>query len=135
MKKVISISILTALTIGVSLLVITMLFYKANAQTTQKEATGTKPIPESVMKIAKAACVDCHAEPGNMMAKSHVNLSNWDKYSPEKQAAKAKDMCEMVTKGKMPPKKFKESHPEAVPTAENIKTLCDWAESLQMPKK
>jgi hypothetical protein len=40
---------------------------------------------------------------GNGMAMMHLNLTNWDKFSPEKQADKAKDMCKMVSKGKMPP--------------------------------
>ncbi len=94
-----------------------------------------KPIPASVMKIAERSCVHCHAEPGNGMALAHVNLSNWDKYSPEKQAAKANDMCKMVTKDKMPPKSFREKNPGAAPTTAELKTLCDWAESLQVAKK
>jgi len=96
---------------------------------------GGNPIPEAVNKIAKKSCINCHTEPGNGMALAHVNLSNWDKYSPEKQASKAEAMCKMVTKGKMPPKKFKESHPEGVPTPAEIKTICDWAESLKVTKK
>jgi hypothetical protein len=96
---------------------------------------GGKPIPADVVKIAERSCLKCHAEHGNQMAMSHVNLSNWDKYSPEKQASKAKEMCKMVTEDKMPPKKFRESNPGAAPTKEEIKTICDWAESIQMPKK
>jgi hypothetical protein len=101
----------------------------------RKAAVGGNPIPASVMKIAKKSCVNCHAEPGNRMAKTKVNLSQWDTYSPEKQAKKAKDMCNMITKGKMPPKKFREKHPEDVPTPAELKTICEWAESLQPAKK
>ena len=87
------------------------------------------------MKIAERSCVKCHTEGGNGMALMHLNLSNWDKYSPEKQASKAKDMCKMVTKDKMPPKSFRESHPDGVPSEAEIKTICDWAASIQVSKK
>jgi hypothetical protein len=61
-----------------------------------------------VMKIAERSCVKCHTEGGNGMALMHLNLSNWDKFSMEKQADQAKDMCGMVSKEKMPPKSFRD---------------------------
>lgn len=105
------------------------------AQSVPKEGTGSNPIPENVMKAAGKSCVNCHAEPGNPMALSHVNLSNWEKYSAIKQSAKAQAMCKMVTEGKMPPGSFRKEHPDKVPTKEDIKTICDWASSLQTTKK
>ena len=105
------------------------------ASQTTSQSGGGKAIPESVMKIANKSCVKCHSEGGNGMALMHLNLSNWDKYSPEKQASKAKDMCKMVTKDKMPPKNFRESHPDGVPSEAEIKTICDWAASIQVSKK
>jgi len=93
-----------------------------------KAVIGSKPISDNVMKIAKKSCVNCHTEPGNHMALAHLNLSNWDKYSPEKQADKAKAMCNMVSKGKMPPKHFTDKHPDGVPSKDEIKTICDWAQ-------
>jgi len=94
-----------------------------------------KPIPENIMKIAEKSCVKCHTSGGNAMAESHVNLSKWNEMSPEKQAAKAADMCKMVTKDKMPPKSFRDKNPNGVPTKEEVKEICDWAASLEMPKK
>jgi len=87
------------------------------------------------MKVAERSCAACHSEPGNMMAKSHLNLSEWDKYSPEKRADKARDMCSMVTKSKMPQKGYLNKHPEAAVSPEELKALCDWAESIQVAKK
>jgi hypothetical protein len=101
----------------------------------QKTSAAGKPIPEAVMKIADKSCVNCHTEPGNMMAIEHLNLSNWNKYSAEKQASKAKAMCNMVTKDKMPPKNFRKDHPDGVPSTEEIKTICEWAQSIEVPKK
>jgi len=105
------------------------------AQAAQKTGDVQKPIPAEVMKFLEKSCMGCHAEGGSKMAMSVVNISSWDKYSPEKQAAKAKKMGKMVTKEKMPPKSFRSSNPDAVPTKEEIKLLCDWANSLQVAKK
>ena len=131
MKKLISIAVAVASVLFITALIIT----PVTIQSAPKGDGGGKPIPESIMKIAQKSCVNCHTEPGNFMALSHVNLSNWDKYTPEKQAAKAKAMCNMVSKDKMPPKKFREDHPNGVPSKDEIKTICDWAQSLQVTKK
>ena len=100
-----------------------------------EESTISKPISLAVMKIAERSCVKCHTEGGNGMALMHLNLSNWDKFSPEKQADKAKDMCKMVSKEKMPPKSFREKNPDAAPTKDEEKIICDWATSIQVVKK
>ena len=118
-----------------------VLFYAAllanpvSAQTAQKTGDVQKPIPANLMKFLEKSCVACHAEGGSKMAMSIVNISGWDKYSPKKQAGKAKKMCKEVTKEKMPPKGFRSNNPDAVPTKEDVKLLCDWAESLQVAKK
>ncbi len=115
-----------------------MIMNHSSAQTSlppQKEGNVSKPISSGVMKIAERSCVKCHTEGGNGMALMHLNLSNWDKFSPEKQAGKAKDMCKMVSKGKMPPKSFREKNPGAAPTKDEAKIICDWATSIQVVKK
>jgi hypothetical protein len=131
MKKIIMITVAVASVLFMTALIVN----PVSAQTAKKSVGDNKPIPSAVMKIAEKSCVNCHTEPGNGMALMHVNLSNWDKYSPEKQADKAKAMCNMVTKDKMPPKKFRSTHPDGIPSKDEIKTICDWAESLQVPKK
>jgi len=120
---------------GLVFIVFSATAFLVNPLKAQKAGEIPRPIPADVMKIAEKSCVNCHTEPGNGMALMHLNLSNWDKYSAEKQAAKAQAMCKMVTKSKMPPKKFKAEHPYGVPTGEEIKTICDWANSLQPFKK
>jgi hypothetical protein len=95
---------------------------------------ASHPIPADVVKIAEKSCKKCHMEPGNEMALSHNNLSKWDKYSPEKQAEKAELMCKKVTKGKMPPKHFRKENPDKIPTAADVKVICDWAATIQPPK-
>jgi len=131
MKKAISI---TFAILGI-VFITSMIINRSFAQSSQKEGIVSKPIPPSVMKIAERSCVKCHTEGGNEMAMMHLNLSNWDKFSPEKKADKAKDMCKMVSKDKMPPKGFREKNPDAAPTKDETKIICDWATSIQIVKK
>ena len=112
-----------------------MIINHSSALSSQKDGIVSKPIPPGVMKIAERSCLKCHAEGGNEMAMMHLNLSNWDKFSPEKQAGKAKDMCKMISKDKMPPKSFREKNPGAAPNQEEVKIICEWSKSIQIIKK
>jgi len=131
MKKAISI---TFAILGIVFLT-SMIISHSSAQSSQKTGIVSKPISPDVMKIAERSCVKCHTEGGNGMALMHLDLSNWGKFSLEKQADKAKDMCKMVSKDKMPPKSFREKNPGAAPTQEESKIICDWAKSIQIVKK
>jgi hypothetical protein len=130
MKRSLSIAVAVVCMVFITSLIINHL----TAQASPKDSSAGKSIPAGVMKIADKSCVKCHTEPGDFMALSHLNLSNWDKYSLEKQADKAKAMCTMVTKDKMPPKKFRANHPNDVPTTDDLKKICDWAQSIQVAK-
>lgn len=90
----------------------------------------SQPLADSVMKIVKVSCMDCHADGGNGIANAHVNFSKWVSYKPEKQAAKANDICKMITKGAMPQKKYLEKNPDAALTQVQITLICNWAKSL-----
>jgi hypothetical protein len=104
------------------------------AQISRNPGDSLKSVPAEVQVILKKSCFGCHAEPGKTMALSRINFTKWNEYTSEKQASKAKAMCKKVTKGKMPPKKFRENHPEAVPTADELKILCDWKDTMQNRK-
>ena len=131
MKKTISVSVAIVCAIFISSLIINQL----NAQTVKKDNASGKPVPADVMKIFTKSCSACHSEPGGSMAMSRLNFTNWDKYSPEKQADKAKAICDQVTKGKMPQKSFISKHPDAVVSAEGLNAICSWSQSIQIPKK
>ena len=92
------------------------------------------PIPDDLQVIFKNSCMGCHATGGKGMAMSKVNFSEWENYDAGKQAKKAAAICNVLTKGSMPPKSFRESHPEAVPTAAQKDMICKWSETLA-PKK
>jgi hypothetical protein len=87
--------------------------------------------PDSVGSILEKSCYPCHSEPGNGMAMRRVNFDKWDGYSAEKQTDKAKDICKMVTKGKMPTSSFKKNNPDKVPTDKEVSILCNWAASFE----
>ena len=92
--------------------------------------TAPKGIPDSVFAVFHKTCINCHADDGNGMARSHVNFDKWDTYSAEKQADKAKDICKMLTKGAMPPGSYRKANPDLVPTEAEVKKVCDWAHTL-----
>ena len=104
---------------------------KATCQNTGKPLSIT--IQEDIYKIFQNSCIDCHAKGGKKMAMSHVNFSDWDNYPADKKAKKAADIVKMLQKGKMPPKSYRESHPEKIPTAAQVESIVKWADSL--PKK
>jgi hypothetical protein len=106
---------------------------KANTNSQAKENPFSMTIPSDIYNIISNSCTDCHAKGGKKSAMSHVNFSDWDNYPAEKKATKAADMVKMLNKGKMPPKLYRESHPEKVPTPAQIESITKWAESL--PKK
>ena len=107
----------------------------ASAQTNWKDADVNKSIPGDVKEIFEQSCVKCHLESGNFKAKAHFNLSKWDKFSNAKQAKKAEEILYQVTKEKMPPEKFRISHPKSAPGKHEIKIISKWAEDLQNSKK
>ena len=87
-------------------------------------------LPDSIMKIVKVSCMDCHSDYGSMMAKSKLNFSAWESYKVDKQCDKANAACKILTKGSMPPKGFRAKNPNAVPTQAQINTICNWAKAL-----
>ena len=107
----------------------------AQAQEAQPVADTLNAMPPEVLVILKKGCFDCHAEPGKTMALTHVNFTKWNEYTAEKQISKARGICEQVTKGEMPPKKYREYNPLGVHTAEELKILCDWVGKFQESEK
>jgi hypothetical protein len=76
----------------------------------------------------------CHAEGGSHMAMSMLNFSEWGKYDVDKQAKKAGAICYMLSKEKMPPKSFRKSNPDLIPTQAQIDAICKWSEKLNQNK-
>jgi hypothetical protein len=123
---------LLVLSTGVAMVMLTsyIIFPEGDRPKIVSNEVITKAIPDDVNAILKASCMDCHATGGKGMAMSKVNFSEWDNYDSSKQAKKAEAICNVLTKGTMPPKAYKESHPQAVLTAEQKEMICKWSEAL-----
>jgi hypothetical protein len=111
-----------------------ILMHTANAQDAAKSPEKTAAIPAEIVKITEKSCTACHSGSGNADAVAKLDLSAWGKYSPDKQASKAQAMCIMVSKDKMPPRDYRNTHPESVLTNNEIKALYAWAQALRNTK-
>jgi len=107
---------------------------QASSDSGSVTAADSIDIPPAVHQIMVSSCLACHGEGGKTMALAKVKMEEWESYSPEKQASNAEDMCNMVTKGKMPTKGFLKDHPEAALTPEQIQTICNWSADLNKGK-
>ena len=94
------------------------------------KAENRNQIPDSLKTIFKNSCISCHSSGGNMIAESHLNFDKWNNYKIKKQIKKADKICDMITEGKMPPKKTREAKPETIPTKAQIDYICKWVNSL-----
>jgi len=102
----------------------------------KKNATPetTSSIPDDLQLIFKKSCMDCHATGGSHRAMSMLNFTGWDKYKPGKQARKAGAICNIISKGSMPPRSFREANPEAVPTAAQNDAICEGSKAMKKKK-
>jgi hypothetical protein len=60
-------------------------------------------------------------------ARATMNFSEWGGYDKDKQSRRLRDMCEQVQDGEMPLSTYTPLHPGSTLSAEDKKTLCDWA--------
>ncbi len=105
-------------------------------------------MPENVAIIFRRACQDCHSQrtawpwysavaPVHWLmaadvygARSHMNLSEWGRYTPEERTERLIGICEMVAANKMPLWYYKPAHyPSAWLSENDKKSVCDWAKA------
>jgi hypothetical protein len=101
----------------------------------QEISPPASSIPADVNKILTTSCTPCHTSQGGLMSKAKLNLTEWDKYTPEKQKEKAAKMYSEINKGAMPPKMAREKKPETIPTKEQTDVIKKWADSLAVDPK
>ncbi len=104
------------------------------AKNNPKSGGASITIPDDIVAVAKNSCMGCHSSTGEGLAKAKLNFTEWDKYKPAKQVKKAAAICKMVSGDHMPPKRFRDSHPDAVPTAAQKEMICKWAGTLSAKK-
>jgi hypothetical protein len=102
-------------------------------------------VSPQVGSIFDRSCNDCHSQktrwpwysnvaPVSWLvisdvndARSMMNFSQWGSDDKDKQSRRLRDMCEQVQDGKMPLSIYTPLHPGSKLSADDVKTLCDWA--------
>jgi hypothetical protein len=55
-----------------------------------------------------------------------LNFSEWGRYNPREAEGMLNQICKEVKSGAMPLSSYTPMHPGSKPSAEDVKTLCDW---------
>jgi heme-binding protein len=102
-------------------------------------------IPLEVAAIVDRSCQDCHSNatrwpwysnvaPFSWLlvdhvneGRQHLNLSEWGRLDTRRAGKKLEEICEEVKDGTMPIDSYTWIHRSAKLSAEDVKTLCDWA--------
>jgi cytochrome c len=103
------------------------------------------PVPPEVRAILTAKCADCHSaetpvpmygrfapvswlmERDIVEARDAMNLSLWEKYSPEQQEVLKAEIVSQAKAGTMPPVQYGVVHWKALITEADVQALTEWA--------
>lgn len=114
-----------------------------------KTLAATTPVPPEVAGIIERSCQDCHSNLTRWpwyshvapiswgvwndvrAARSRMNFSEWGTLSDRRKDTRLGDIVEQVTAGDMPDSKYLWIHRDAKLTAQDKKTLIDWAEATR----
>ena len=108
-------------------------------------------IPERTKAILQRSCRDCHSnettwpwysriQPIAMLiqhdvsiGRQHLDFSSWGRHPARPIAShnELEEICDVVSKGSMPPGRYLLMHSSARLTTEDVKTICDFADSLR----
>lgn len=132
MRKIFLSPLITAGVFSFFVFIITI--SQANAVNSSGYNSAISGIPDSLMKVFKRACMDCHSADGNFFAKSKVNFSKWDKYNAKKQYRKANKICNVLTENAMPPNGWKKQNEKLIPDKNEVNAICKWTATLNTTK-
>ncbi len=106
-------------------------------------------VPPEVRHILETSCYDCHSnhtrypwyaaiQPISWWLNDHIsegkhelNFSEFGSYTQKRQAKKLQALCDEITEHGMPLKSYTLLHRDAQLSDAQIKTLCDWADTLR----
>ncbi|MGB0880947.1 MAG: heme-binding domain-containing protein [Polaribacter sp.] len=109
--------------------------------------------PESVHKIMKESCFDCHSNvtkypwynritPVNYWMNDHIkvgkkklNFSKWNDYSLKRKEHKFEEIYEQIERKNMPLNSYTWTHAEANLTQKQIDEMVTWAKEIQAEYK
>jgi cytochrome c551/c552 len=95
----------------------------------QKSNSDTSfEMPDDVQAIVDNSCYGCHnSESKNTKGKMKLKFDKMPKMSKGKLIGKLSKISKSVTKGKMPPEKAVNKHPEMALSKDDVTTLTTWA--------
>jgi len=104
-------------------------------------------VPAPVNAIFDRSCNDCHSNKSRWPwysnvapvswfvinhvneARQNLNFSEWGRYTKSDADGLLKRICREVKSGGMPLSSYTPLHPGSTPSAEDVKTLCDWTDA------
>lgn len=148
MKK----SVRIVLIIGVIILVIIQFIQPSKNQGVMDDnhLFNQTAVPDNIRTILQKSCMDCHSNqtnypwydriaPVSWMVNNHiregkksVNLSKWGNYSKIDKITILDNICNEITKKKMPLKSYTFIHRDTRLNEEKIDSLCAWTENLAL---
>ena len=116
--------------LGMGIITSAMLFgFNLNETTLVADEDPTIEIPENISAIFDKSCFGCHnSESRNTKAKDKFMIDKLTTLKKSKLVSKLKKISEIMEDGEMPPEKFAAKYPDKVPSAEDTKTLIEWAD-------
>jgi hypothetical protein len=106
--------------------------------------TGSTAVPEEVAEVLDRACRDCHSNAtrwpwySNVApvswfvldhvnhGRSHLNFSEWTRYTPSEADKLMTNVCDLVQKGDMPLRSYTWMHRSARLGSREVEALCAW---------
>jgi hypothetical protein len=126
MKTFIKISFLLILTVALFV----RARYSDHAKDISVKHQAGITIPADVKAVVDNKCYGCHSKDGRSDdAKKDLMWDSIPLYPKERQIAVLDDISEVLEKGKMPPEKMIEMHPEAAISKEQADLIKKWAET------
>ncbi len=107
---------------------------------------ATLPVPAKVKAVFERSCKNCHSDetawpwygyvaPVSWVlahdvhqARKMMNLSEWGSYSAKRKEDRLEEICEQVTNGDMPDRKYAIFHRSARLTPEEREAVCQWTD-------
>ena len=107
---------------------------------------AAQPVPDEVKAVFERSCKNCHSNetawpwysyvaPVSWVvardvhrARKTMNFSEWGSYSAQRKEDKLEEICEQLTNGDMPDRKYAIFHRRARITPEERAIVCQWTE-------
>jgi len=105
-----------------------------------------QPMPAGVKAVFERSCKDCHSNetawpwysyvaPVSWVvardvhqARKKMNFSEWGSYPPQRKEDRLEEICEQVTNGEMPDRKYAIFHRSARITPQERDAVCQWTD-------